>query len=69
MIKGIERFRALAQRSRLPAVAIGGISPENAGAVLAAGASGVAVISAVFGATDPARAARAIRLVLDASET
>ena len=35
--------------------------------VMAAGAAGVAVISAIFGASDPTHAARAIRSVLDAS--
>ncbi|MCY4583495.1 MAG: thiamine phosphate synthase [Chloroflexi bacterium] len=33
----------------VPVVGIGGITPENAGAVMQAGASGVAVISAVLG--------------------
>ena len=41
--------------------------PTNVGAVMAAGASGVAVISALFGAADPTQAARAIRSALDAS--
>ena len=36
-----------------PAVAIGGIDASNAAAVLAAGARGVAVISALFSASDP----------------
>jgi thiamine-phosphate pyrophosphorylase len=65
---GIARFRELAERCRLPSVAIGGISTENVGAVLAAGASGIAVISALFGAVDPMRAARALRSAQDASE-
>lgn len=37
---------------RLPIVAIGGITPENAGALVAAGADAVAVISALFDAPD-----------------
>ncbi len=41
----------------IPVVGIGGITPENAGAVMQAGASGVAVISAVLGSADPADAA------------
>jgi thiamine-phosphate pyrophosphorylase len=52
----------LLQRARvasLPLVAIGGISPDNAGAVIAAGADMVAVISGVFDAPDPVAAARA----------
>jgi thiamine-phosphate pyrophosphorylase len=47
----------------LPIVAIGGITPENADAVIAAGADAVAVISAVFDAPDvTARAAEFKRL-------
>ena len=43
----------------LPRVAIGGIRPENAPALVAAGADLVAVITGVFGASDPLAAARA----------
>ena len=60
-------FSSLAARCRVPAVAIGGITVENAPDVMAAGASGVAVISAVFGADDPMPRARALRSALDAS--
>jgi thiamine-phosphate pyrophosphorylase len=67
MAIGVARFRTLAERCGVPAVAIGGIVPETVGAVLAAGASGVAVISALFGAADPMLAARALRSALDAS--
>lgn len=65
---GVEGFAMLARQCRLPAVAIGGVSVRNAGALVAAGASGVAVISALFGSTDPADAARLLRAALDASE-
>lgn len=44
---------------RLPLVAIGGISPQNAGPVIAAGADMVAIISGVFAAPDITAAARA----------
>ena len=37
----------------LPRVAIGGITPDNARSVIAAGADFIAVIGAVFGAPDP----------------
>ncbi len=47
-------FRELVAASRLPCYAIGGITPEMAGQMLDAGCHGVAVISAVFGAEDPA---------------
>ena len=42
----------------LPVVAIGGITLENAGALIAAGADAVAVISALFAAPDAGIAAR-----------
>ena len=66
---GPERFAELARRCGLPAVAIGGITSERVPAVLSAGAVGVAVISALFGASDPTIAARAMRDALDASGT
>ncbi len=43
---------------RVPRVAIGGITPDNAGSVIAAGADLIAVISGVFDAPDPIAAAR-----------
>jgi thiamine-phosphate pyrophosphorylase len=43
----------------VPRVAIGGISPDNARSLVAAGADLVAVISGVFDAPDPVAAARA----------
>lgn len=44
-----------------PHLAIGGITPENVGAVVAAGARGVAVSSAVCGSPDPAGVCRVLR--------
>ena len=43
---------------RVPLIGIGGITVENAGEVIRAGADGVAVISAVCGAADPLLATR-----------
>jgi len=64
---GAARFAELARRCALPAVAIGGITSDRVPEVMAVGAAGVAVISALFGASDPTLAARAIRSALDAS--
>jgi thiamine-phosphate pyrophosphorylase len=58
---GLEQFARLTARSALPVVAIGGISCENAPAIFAAGAAGLAVVSALSLAPDPAAAARALR--------
>lgn len=52
---------------RLPLVAIGGITPDNARALVAAGADLLAVISGVFDAPDPLAAARAYRRCFEPS--
>ena len=54
---GIGLVSACAAAVGVPVVAIGGITAENAGAAMRAGASGVAVISAVLGAPRPGEAA------------
>jgi thiamine-phosphate pyrophosphorylase len=50
-----------ATRHGLPLVAIGGITPDNAGIAIAAGADLVAVVGGVFDAPDPVAAARALQ--------
>jgi thiamine-phosphate pyrophosphorylase len=57
---GPEGFSQLAHAVGLPAVAIGGVTAENAAVTIAAGAAGVASIAGVFGSSDPALAARRI---------
>ena len=49
----------------VPRVAIGGITPENAAILVAAGADMIAVIGGVFDAPDPVAAARACRALFD----
>jgi len=51
---GLARVRHAAERSQRPVVAIGGITLETAPAVIAAGASAVAVISDLVASGDPA---------------
>ena len=58
---GTGLIAAIKGRVDLPVVGIGGINRENAAAVLAAGADGVAVVSAVVAADDPAAAARELK--------
>lgn len=53
---GLAAIRA-ARNCGLPIVAVGGITPQNAAEVIAAGADGVAVISAILGQADPRSAA------------
>ena len=54
-------FRSLAASAALPLVGIGGITAERAAEVAALGAAGVAVISGLWDAPDPAAAARLYR--------
>lgn len=49
----------------LPTVGIAGITAENAAAVIAAGADGIAVISDIFMADDVEAAARRLRRIVD----
>jgi thiamine-phosphate pyrophosphorylase len=58
--RGVEGLRTIAGATTLPVVGIGGISASNAVEVLAAGAAGVAVISAVGAAEDPVTATRVL---------
>jgi thiamine-phosphate pyrophosphorylase len=58
---GLEGLRSIRARTTRPLVAIGGIHAGNAAAVIAAGADGLAVVSALCAAVDPASAARALR--------
>lgn len=63
---GIAEFARLASRVALPCVGVGGITPKIASQLFAAGAAGVAVMSGIFSASDPERAAFSF---LSASET
>lgn len=58
---GLDGLRQLRGLTDLPLVAIGGIHLGNAAEVLAAGVNGLAVVSALCAADDPAAAARAFR--------
>ena len=56
-VLGVDGFAKLVAKAPVPVVGIGGITPENAGAVIKAGADGVAMIRAVVGAENPGLAA------------
>lgn len=53
---GLGQMREVASGARVPVVAIGGISPTDVGPCVRAGAVGVAVVTGVMRAPDPARA-------------
>ncbi len=57
---GFDGLARIVGRLRIPALAIGGLSAADAAAVRAAGAVGMAVVSAVSRAPDPEAATRAL---------
>lgn len=57
---GFDGLARLVAVTTVPAVAIGGLKTEHAAAVLAAGAKGLAVVSAICGTPDPQAAAMRI---------
>ncbi|MHA7286213.1 thiamine phosphate synthase [Arthrobacter sp. MDT3-44] len=63
---GVDGFAALAGTARLPCVAIGGVTAADASPLRQGGAAGMAVVSAICAAPDPARAAG---LLLEAWES
>jgi thiamine-phosphate diphosphorylase len=58
---GVELVADVVAAVSVPVIAIGGIDAEHVRDVMAAGASGIAVVSAVLGADDAEAAARALR--------
>lgn len=61
-LEGVRQIRALVD---IPLVGIGGINLDNAESVLAAGADGIAVVSAIVSAADPAGAAKKLKTLID----
>jgi thiamine-phosphate pyrophosphorylase len=64
-VKGVDGLRAACRAAGAPVVAIAGMTPERVRPCLDAGAHGVAVLSGVACAEEPARAARRYRTALD----
>lgn len=56
---------AICKAVHIPAVAIGGITPENISELNGSGIAGAAVISALFAPPDPAAAARKLRALAE----
>jgi thiamine-phosphate pyrophosphorylase len=65
---GLMSLREIRAAVSIPVIAIGGISRENVGAVIGAGADGVAVISAVVGQPDITAAARDLKVRITAAK-
>ena len=63
--QGLDRLRAAVAHSAVPVFAIGGIKTGRVAEVLETGAHGIAMISAISAATDPAQAAQALLQQLD----
>jgi thiamine-phosphate pyrophosphorylase len=61
---GLDLLREVKSRISIPVVAIGGIVAGNAAAVIAAGADGIAVISAVVSQDDVTEAARRLKDII-----
>jgi thiamine-phosphate pyrophosphorylase len=62
---GLDRVRAIDDAVDIPFVGIGGVTTENAASVAAAGADGVAVISAITQAADPESATETLRTAVE----
>ena len=62
---GMEGLRTIARHARIPAVAIGGITAENAAEAIKAGAAGCCVVSAILKAHDVAAGVLRLRSVID----
>jgi thiamine-phosphate pyrophosphorylase len=60
-VLGPEGIGRIKRAVRIPVVAIGGIVAENASAVAASGADGIAVVSAILDAPDARRAAEELK--------
>ena len=63
--RDIAELKIVADAATIPVIAIGGIGVDQVGAVLEAGAGGIAVISAILDAPDPGRAAGGLRSTLE----
>jgi thiamine-phosphate pyrophosphorylase len=66
---GLDGIRSIVESTSLPVVGVGGIDPSNARKVLATGAAGVAVVSAVGTASDPVAATRRLVEAVGAPES
>ncbi len=64
----LEGLRAMAQATRVPVVAIGGIDAARASAIMRAGVAGIAVMGSVMRADDPAGEVRRLLAALQVAQ-
>jgi len=62
--QGLEKLRSVCSEISLPVFALGGITPDCQAEVQAAGATRIALISAIMSAQNPAKGAQAFKLYL-----
>jgi thiamine-phosphate pyrophosphorylase len=65
--RGLDELKTIVEQVDVPVLAIGGITSDNLEDVLATGAAGIAVISAILADADPRWAAARLREALDSS--
>ena len=65
--RGLDVLREIRRNVSIPIIAIGGINRNNVRDVIAAGADGIAVISAIVGSMDISAAARELKSLVSAS--
>lgn len=64
----VSQLQQICQITHHSVIAIGGINPSNVSAVLAAGAQGIAVISAITQTKEPEKIARLLKNIMQESE-
>lgn len=64
---GLNGVAEIRKRIDIPLVGIGGINDTNAASVISAGAHGIAVVSAIVSADDPADAAKFLKKIIGSS--
>lgn len=64
---GLDGLRRAVRLSVHPTVAIGGMNAQTASGVMACGTDGIAVVSAIMGATDPRAAAAELKKIVSAA--
>ncbi len=69
IVRGLTALKDVSRALRIPVMAIGGIDHSNAASCIKAGAAGCAVVTAVIGAPDVARATRDLAQIIRDART